>query len=434
MKRAVSLAIALSFLPVSRAQAYSVLTHEAIIDAVWDGSIAPLLRARFHATPAELREARAYAYGGCIIQDIGYYPLSSRTFGDLTHYVRSGDFVRALIRDAGNVNEYAFALGALSHYAADNAGHPIAVNPSVPLLYPKLRAKYGTAVTYEDDPTAHIRTEFAFDVTQVARGKYAADAYHNFIGFQVSKPVLERAFRDTYGLELTDVFGNLDLSLGTFRRAVSSTIPMMTKVAWSTHQKEIEKVNPGISQQKFQYTLSRRDYESEWGSSYRRPNLFHRFLGLVVRIMPKVGPFKAASFKPLTPKTEQLFLESFRATVERYRDLLDTIGRERGPLENKNFDTGRPVRAGDYEMADAIYADWLSRLAKRHFEGVSAAVRANILEFYRGVREASVAKDRKEQRKIDRSLDELKAARVASERHELRSSEDDRRHAPHPLH
>ena len=433
MRRAVVLAVAFALLPVARAQAYSVLTHEAIIDTVWDGSIAPLLRARFHTTAAELREARAYAYGGCIIQDIGYYPLSSRTFGDLTHYVRSGDFVRALIRDATNANEYAFALGALSHYAADNAGHPIAVNPSVPLLYPKLRAKYGTDVTYEDDPTAHIRTEFAFDVMEVARGKFAADAYHNVIGFEVSKPVLERAFRETYGLELGDVFGNLDLSLGTFRRAVSSTIPLMTKVAWATRQKEIEKANPGITQEKFQYTLARRDYESEWGTEYRRPNLFQKFLGLIVRIMPKIGPFKAASFKPLTPKTEQLFLESFRATVTRYRALLDTIGRERGPLENRNFDTGRPVRAGEYEMADAIYADWLSRLAKRHFEGVSAAVRGNILDFYRGAREAAIAKDRKEQRKIDRNLDELRAVRVASVRHELRPSEDDRRRAPGPL-
>jgi len=430
MKRVVCLAIAIALLSVVRTQAYSVLTHEAIIDTVWDGSIAPILRARYRSTADQLREARAYAYGGCIIQDIGYYPLSSRTFGDLTHYVRSGDFVRALIRDASNANEYAFALGALSHYAADNAGHPIAVNPSVPLLYPKLRAKYGTAVTYEEDPTAHIRTEFAFDVAQVAHGNYAANAYHDFIGFKVSKPVLERAFRDTYGLELTDVFGNLDLSLSTFRHAVSSTIPMMTKVAWATRQKEIEKAHPGITRDKFQYAISRREYESEWGAEYRRPNLFHKFLGLVLRIMPKVGPFKAASFKPLTPQTEALFQESFRATVARYRELLATTGRQQGQLENRNFDTGRPVLAGDYEMADAIYADWLSRLAHRHFEGVSAAVRANILGFYRDGGAPREVKNRKERREIDRNLDELRATRVASERQKLRSSEDDRPRPP----
>jgi hypothetical protein len=209
---------------------------------------------------------------------------------------------------------------------------------------------------------------------------------------------------------------------------------MMTKVAWTTHQKEIEKANPGITRERFLYGLSRRDYESEFGSDYRRPNLFHKFLGLIVRVMPKIGPFKAASFAPLTPKTEQLFLESFRATVARYRDLLDSVGRDRGPLENRNFDTGRPVRAGDYEMADAIYADWLSRLEHRHFEGVTAEARANILAFYRDGRALGDAKKRKEQRAIDRNLNELKATRVASVRHGLRSSEDDRRPTPPPFH
>jgi hypothetical protein len=205
---------------------------------------------------------------------------------------------------------------------------------------------------------------------------------------------------------------------------------MMTKVAWATRQKEIEKANPGITRDKFQYAISRRDYESEWGAEYRRPNLFHKFLGLVLRIMPKVGPFKAASFKPLTPQTEALFQESFRATVARYRELLATTGRQQGQLENRNFDTGRPVLAGDYEMADAIYADWLSRLAHRHFEGVSAAVRANILGFYRDGGAPREVKNRKERREIDRNLDELRATRVASERQKLRSSEDDRPRPP----
>src|SRR5947207_8606462 len=231
-------ALALTFAAPGRMSAYSALAHEAIIDAAWDGSIVPALRARFHPTGDELKRARAFAYGGSLIQDIGYYPFSSRFFGNLTHYVRSGDFVEALIGEAGDVTEYAFALGALAHYAADNTGHPLAVNRAVPVLYPKLRAQFGDEVEYADNPAAHLKTEFGFDVVQVARGKYASDAYHEFIGFEVSKPLLARAFRSVYGLELTDVFAALDTAIGTFRWTVSTTIPEMTKVAWQLKEQE----------------------------------------------------------------------------------------------------------------------------------------------------------------------------------------------------
>src|SRR5215475_14329023 len=181
--------------------AYSVLTHEAIVDSAWKESIQPLLTQRFpRANTQQLRTARAYTYGGCIIQDMGYYPFGSRFFTDLVHYVRSGDFVINLLREAQDLNEYAFALGALAHYAADTEGHLIGINRSVPLVYPKLQQKFGSVVTYADDKTSHLRVEFSFDVLQVSRGNYAPDSYHEFIGFEVSKEVLERAFRDTYGL------------------------------------------------------------------------------------------------------------------------------------------------------------------------------------------------------------------------------------------
>jgi hypothetical protein len=195
----VTAAVAVLLVWSPAAEGYSVLTHEAIVDTAWEQSIKPLLLKRFpNSTPDDLIAAHAYAYGGCIIQDMGYYPFGSKFFSDLVHYVRSGDFVTSLIAESQNLNEYAFALGALAHYAADNTGHAIAVNPSVPIEYPKLRREYGKRVTYEDDPAAHLKVEFGFDVLQVARGNYAPKSYHDFIGFQVSKPVLERAFADTY--------------------------------------------------------------------------------------------------------------------------------------------------------------------------------------------------------------------------------------------
>jgi hypothetical protein len=149
----------------SETEAYAVLAHEAIVDSAWDANIRPLLLKRFPgATEAQIKEAHGYAYGGAIIQDMGYYPHGSFFFSDLTHYVRSGDFVLALLRDSKDVNGYAFALGALAHYAADNDGHPIGTNRAVPILYPKLKKKYGDSVSYEQDKLAHVKTEFGFDV------------------------------------------------------------------------------------------------------------------------------------------------------------------------------------------------------------------------------------------------------------------------------
>ena len=115
MKIACVVLVAIVLIPHD-ARAYSVLAHEANIDALWETSLRPLLARRFPtATRDELAQARAYAYGGAVIQDLGYYPFGSRLFSRLVHYVRTGDFVEALLRESQDVNEYAFALGALAH-------------------------------------------------------------------------------------------------------------------------------------------------------------------------------------------------------------------------------------------------------------------------------------------------------------------------------
>jgi len=400
------------------ADAYSVLTHEAIIDATWDASIVPALRARFHPSAADLKRARAFAYGGSLIQDIGYYPFSSRFFGDLTHYVRSGDFIEALLRESTDVTEYAFALGALAHYAADNDGHPIAVNRAVPALYPKLRAKFGDDMTYAQNPAAHLKTEFGFDVLQVARGKYAADAYHDAIGFEVSKPVLERAFQATYGLELKDVFRSLDLAIGTFRWTVSNTIPEMTKVAWELKNKEIAALTPGVTPNTFRFTLTRAAYEKAWGTEYRRPGFGQKVVAGLLRIVPRFGPFRALAFKPPTPETERWFLDSFAKTVAQYRLLVDEVSRPQSVLENRNFDTGRLVKAGDYSLVDATYARLVEALAKRQEAGaaIPRPLSANIMTFYANLgAPIETRKHKKEWTRLLRDLDRIQFWRTIPE-------------------
>ena len=367
-------------------QGYSVLTHEAIIDSAWDAGIKPLLLRRFpNARPEELLQAHAYAYGGCILQDMGYYPFGSKFFSDLVHYVRTGDFVLALIGESQDLDEYAFALGSLAHYAADNEGHSIAVNPSVAVEYPRLKRKYGKVVTYAEDPTAHLRVEFGFDVLQVARGSYAPQAYHDFIGFQVAKPVLERAFRETYALDLKDVFGDLDLALGTYRYAVSQVIPEMTKVAWKLKEKHLIAANPAITRRRFVYNLSRASYRKEWTGQHRAPGIGTRILAFIIRILPKVGPLKTLVPKPPTPQTDQWFEQSFDRTLTMYRGLLSDLSRHQLQLPDRDFDTGKMTSPTEYSLADATYAKLAVKLAAMDPASIDPKVRENVLAFYRNL-------------------------------------------------
>ncbi|SPF44571.1 conserved exported hypothetical protein [Candidatus Sulfopaludibacter sp. SbA4] len=393
-------------------QGYSVLTHEAIIDSAWIGSIRPLLVARFpDATPRSLVDAHGYAYAGCILQDMGYYPFGSRFFSDLVHYVRSGDFVVNLIRESQDLNEYAFALGALAHYAADTQGHSIAVNPSVAMEYPKLKRKYGRVVTYEDDPTAHLRVEFSFDVLQVARGNYAPQSYHDFIGFQVAKGALGRAFRDTYSLDLTDVFGDLDLALGTYRRAVGVVIPELTRAAWRIKKDELASAAPGITRRKFVYNISRASYRKYWKERWQEPGIGTRILAFLIEILPKVGPLKALAFKAPTAQSERLFEASFDKTLDLYRGFLKEADLTQLQLPDRNFDTGEATRPTEYRMADDCYAKLAVKLAERDPATVDAKLRENILGFYGNLElPFATKKDAKQWQQTLAALDKLKAA------------------------
>jgi len=362
--------------------AYSVLTHEQIVDLAWTAEIRPLLLHRFPSlTEDQITEAHAYAYGGSVIQDLGYYPFGNRDFSDLVHYVRSGDFVLELLRQSQNADEYAFALGALSHYAADIDGHP-AVNEAVALRYPKLRAKYGRSVRYAQGTSAHLKTEFGFDTLQVAKNRYASDQYHAFIGFQVALPLLERTFPVVYGLQLKDVLTHEDLAVGSYRFSVSRLIPQMTKVALQTHQKDLMQEVPNFAKKKFLYRLSRSDYEREWGKTYTEPSFGTRVLSALLRYIPKVGPFKGMGFDNPTPKTEDLYIKSINKTVDSYLAMLEEVHAGTLVLPNCDLDDGKITKAAEYTLADETYASLLARLSASKFDGTTPQLRDNILAFY----------------------------------------------------
>jgi Zinc dependent phospholipase C len=362
--------------------AYSVLTHEEIVDLLWTDEIRPLLLKRFPAlNEDEMTEAHAYAYGGAVIQDLGYYPFGSAEFSDLVHYVRSGDFVRELLLESQDADEYAFALGALAHYASDLAGHP-AVNQAVAMQYPKLRAKFGKSVKYAQDKTAHLKTEFGFDMVQVAKNRYASQQYHDFIGFQVSKPLLERVFPIVYGMKLEDVLSHEDLVVGSYRYSISRMIPEMTQVALRTHKKDMMRETPGFAKRKFLYRLSRSAYEKEWGKDYTKPGFRTRVLAIVLRYVPKIGPFKALAFNNPTAQTEDMYFKSINTTVDQYRVLLEEVRTDSLVLPNRDLDSGAATQAGEYSLTDDTYAKLLSQLTNRKFDLTTPELRGDILQFY----------------------------------------------------
>jgi hypothetical protein len=390
--------------------AYSVLTHEEIVDLLWIDEIRPLLLKKYPTlTEEQIKEAHAYAYGGAVIQDLGYYPFGSTEFSNLVHYVRSGDFVYELLRESQDANEYAFALGALSHYASDAIGHP-AVNHAVALQYPKLRAKFGESVRYAQDKTAHLKTEFGFDTLQVAKNRYASERYHDFIGFKVSKPLLERAFPVVYGMELKDVLTHEDLAVGSYRFAVSQLIPRMTQVALQTHKKDLIRENPNFAKKEFLYRLSRSSYEKEWGKEYTKPGVGTRILSTLLRYMPKIGPFKGLAFNNPTPQTEDLYIKSIDATVNEYRVLLKEVRSDNLVLLNSDLDSGKPTKAVEYALTDDTYAKLLSQLSSRKFVGTSPELRANILDFYSDLSASIHTKeDQEDWKEVLTALEQLKA-------------------------
>jgi len=366
-----------------------------------------------NTTTDQLRQAHAYAYGGCLLQDMGYYPYGNKLFSDLVHYVRSGDFVINLLNESHDINEYAFALGALAHYTSDITGHP-AVNRSVAQQFPKLQKKYGNEVTYEESPSAHIQTEFGFDVVQIAKQRYTSDAYHDFIGFEVSKPVLERAFRDTYGLELADIFGDVDKSIGSFRHAVSTLIPKMTKVALATHKVQLVKENPNFTKQKFLYNLSRAEYHKNWGTNYQQPGMGTKILAWIIKVIPKFGPLRALDIKTPDAQTENLYLKSVNNTVDQYRNYLGNVRAGTLRLPNADLDTGKTTEPGEYNLTDDTYAKLLDKLADKKYSSLNPSLQANILWFYQNPQSPTDEKKRKNWDKTLKALAELKQQPGAS--------------------
>jgi len=365
--------------------AYSVLTHEEIVDLAWRESIRPLLLARFpNATNEELIEAHSYAYGGCAIQDMGYYPFGHQFFSNLTHYVRTGDFVSNLFREAHTLNEYAFAIGALSHYLGDNIGHSEAVNPSTAVNFPKLEKKYGPIVTYDESPHGHVRTEFAFDIDELAKKRLAPHSYLEHVGFNVPRHLVERAFQDTYGIDSHEILGHVHPALRSYQHSVRSFIPAFAEAEVVLHGHQFPPDTTDADFELFNRRVNETTYERHWKKAFKGPGVKAHLLAIVVFVIPKIGPASLLAIKVPDQQTQHWYVHSVNQTVNRYEAILDSLRNDgKAPaLTDRDLDTGKKELPGAYRLTDQTYAELLKRITAKPDRELPPGVRENILAFY----------------------------------------------------
>ena len=397
--------------------AYSVLTHEQLIDLTWEKSIVPLLLSRYpKLTPGEIEQARAYAYGGCVIQDIGYYPFGDPFFSDLTHYVRSGDFVVNLYRYAQSANELAFAVGALSHYIGDNIGHSEATNQAVPIEFPKLRAKYGDSVNYAEGEHQHVQTEFAFDINEIAHHRFAPVHYLRHVGLEVPSGQLAKAFYQTYGLgEDFQKERGRRINIRGYRFAVRAFIPRIAYAVTLLHRRHEPADVQDADMQRLDAAVQKIAAENHWDVYRKKPGIGTYSLAGLLYVLPKVGPIKLAAVKGPTPQTEVDYIHSVVQSTDVLNRALrrftppptaasplakvvpkeqvlqmpaavkaDLVTTDRlHPLANRDLDTGRVVKPAGYRLTDETYADLLHRLVMQPAgTAVPPGVKAEVLAYY----------------------------------------------------
>jgi len=373
------------------ALAYSVLTHEELIDLAWNNSIRPLLLARFPgSTEEQLREAHAYAYGGSAIQDMGYYPFGKQFFSNLAHYVRTGDFIVWLYQNARTIDEYAFAIGALSHYLGDSIGHSQAINPSVAVEFPNLRREFGPVVTYGESPHSHIRTEFAFDIDELTNLNFAPPAYLRFIGFKVPRKFLEDGFLNIYGFDIHEVLGRAHPALRSYRTSVRSFIPAFAEAEVVLHRHQFPVHPSDEAYRTFSARVAQTNYERHWKHTYRGPGVKAHLLAVLVFLTPKIGAASDLAIKIPSPETEEWYLRGVNHTVDTFREILDKLAAGQNTplalanidLPNIDLDTGNPVKLGGYPLADKTYAQLLARLTSKPDRIVPESLKQNLIEYY----------------------------------------------------
>jgi hypothetical protein len=364
------------------AYGYSFQTHEQLVDLTWTDTIKPLLKRRFpNLSEADLSRAHSYAYGGSAIQDLGYYPFGNEFFSNLTHYVRSADFVQSLFRHARDANELAFAIGALSHYIGDTIGHSDSINPAVAVEFPKLGQKFGPSVNYAENPHAHVRTEFAFDINEASKRHLAPSAYLRHVGLRVPYELLANAFRETYGLELGPVLGKRRPVIRGYRFAVRSLLPRVAYAEVVLHRDGFPPEPTTEAARIFDAQLARTEFEVTWNQYRKKPGFKTYSLAAIIFVLPKIGPLSQLSIRGPQPSTVERYIESVNRSTSSMRELLRNFDKTLS-LPNRDLDTGDRVKPGGYRLTDETYAKLLDEITRSATPDIPATLKQNLLDYY----------------------------------------------------
>jgi hypothetical protein len=362
---------------------YSVQSHQELIDLAWKQSIRPILLKQYPTlTDAQLQEAHAYAYGGSAIQDFGYYPFGNAFFSNLTHYVRSGDFVLSLLREAHTADELAFAIGSLSHYIGDTVGHSSAVNLSVPIEFPNLKSRYGDNINYAQDPHAHVQTEFAFDINQLSKRRFAPSDYTKFVGLEVPRDLLRKAFFETYGLNLPDIIGTKETSIRVYRYAVRRFLPNIARAETLLHKKNFPEDAPSPDLEALRVDLIQASADNNWEAYRKTPGFTSHLYAGFIYILPKFGTLKMLAIKGPTQQTEDLYIKSINRSIKSLRFVLTHFDRIEYYLPNRDLDTGLVVKPGGYPLTDKTYAQLLNMITQHPEKVVPNQLKHDLLDYY----------------------------------------------------
>jgi hypothetical protein len=176
---------------------------------------------------------------------------------------------------------------------------------------------------------------------------------------------------------------------------------------------DIRKAKPGITRRQFQYRINKASYQKNWGNVYQEPSLWEKFLGWVLRLLPKIGPQRPLTFKPPTPEAEKLFMQSFTTTVDKYSHGLKETSAQTLQLPNTDFDTGKRTKPGDYGKADKAFLDLLLKLAKTDFKNLNPDLKKVLLKYYDNPAAALAAKEgEKDWQAAQEAIAHLKTAAV----------------------
>jgi hypothetical protein len=319
------------------------------------------------------------------IQDLGYYPFGKTLFSDLTHYVRSGDFIVALLRDASTADELAFAVGALSHYIGDNIGHSQVVNVSVALEFPSLAKKYGPVVTYAESEHAHVRTEFAFDIDEISKHRFAPLKYLDHVGLKVPQPMLERAFFETYGLDMRQTLGFRRPVVKGYRFGVRAFLPRIAYAEALLHKNGFPPDTQNAAADRLRADLLQASQDNDWEPYRRTPGIGTHMLAGLIFILPKVGALSSLSIKGPTDDTQAKYIDSVNRSAATLRGALNHFSAISSALPNRDLDTGNEIRPGSYVLTDQTYAKLLALLTEKRKgqpQVLPLGLKDNVLAYY----------------------------------------------------